>query len=110
MVYARLGIWLVALGLLATACGLRQGHGWFGWASVPACQSAIRAKALSEFGRKSDIDFQGVANEKRLENGRVRVTGRVIVERKSETIKLSYECLTNPRQSRLVSATYDAAD
>jgi hypothetical protein len=81
---------------------------WFGWASVPACQSAIRAKALAEFGRKSDIEFTGVADERRQEYGRVRVTGRATVTRKNETIPLSYECVTNPRHSRIVSATYQA--
>jgi hypothetical protein len=104
------GIGLVALALLAAACGRGGGLGWFGWASVPACQSAIRARALSEFGRKSDVDFRGVADEKRIEHGRVRVTGRAVVDRKNETIRLSYECVTNPRQSRIVSATYTAAD
>ena len=110
MVHVYRVIWIVAVGLLVAACGKGHGMSWFGWASVPACQSAIRARVLSEFGKTADLDFQGTASEERLDNGRVRVTGRAIVERKGESIKLSYECLTNPRQSRLVSATYHAAD
>jgi hypothetical protein len=107
---ALLGI-LVAAGLVATGCGRRAGRtGWFGWAAVPACQNAIRARALSEFGHKADVDFEGVADERTIDKRRVRVTGRATVERKGGDIKLTYECVANTRTDRLESASYHAAE
>lgn len=102
---------VVAAGLVATGCGRRGGRtGWFGWAAVPACQNAIRARALSEFGRKADIDFEGVADERKLGRGRVRITGRATVERKAGDIALTYECVVNTRTDRLESAAYHPAN
>jgi len=102
---------LVAAGLIATGCGRRAGRtGWFGWAAVPACQNAIRARALSEFGRNADVEFVGVADERKIDKGRVRVTGRATVERKGGDIELTYECVANTRTDRLESAAYHAAD
>lgn len=104
---------VAVLGALAGAgCGRRgaRGGGWFGWAAVPACQSAVRARAFSEFGRNADIEFEGVADEKRLDKGRVRVTGRATVERKGGDVNLTYECVANTRADRLESVTYRAAD
>jgi hypothetical protein len=101
----------VTLALGVSSCARRVGRGWFGWASVPACQSVIRARALSEFGRKFDVRFDGAAEERRLHKNRLRVEGRARVEREgAETIRLAYECVTNPPRSKILSATYRAAD
>jgi hypothetical protein len=107
----------VAVALLAVllagaaGCGRRgrSGGGWLGWAAVPACQSAIRAKALAEFGEKADVEFQGVAEEEKVERHRVRVRGSLTVERKSGATALTYECLANTRSDRLISASYQPA-
>jgi hypothetical protein len=106
-----IGLCLVLVVAACTRGGrYRYGRRWLGWASVPACQSAIRARALSEFGRKADVDFDGVAEEDRLERNRVRVSGRATIDRRNRgPIRLSYECITNTRRSEIVSATYRAA-
>ena len=102
---------LIALLLAGAACGRRgrSGGGLLGWAAVPACQSAIRAKALAEFGEKADVEFQGVAEEEKVERHRVRVRGSLTVERKSGSMPLTYECLANTRNDRLISAVYQPA-
>jgi hypothetical protein len=102
---------LIVLLLAGAACGRRgrSGGGWLGWAAVPACQSAIRAKALAEFGEKADVEFEGVAEEEKVERHRVRVRGTLTVERKSGSVPLTYECLANTRNDRLISAVYQPA-
>lgn len=98
---------LVLTTVLAVACGRHRPY--FGWASVPACQGAIRSRALSEFGTNARIDFDAPADERRIEKGRVRVTGTAILRRKKrENLALAYECVTSPKHSRIVSAKYSA--
>ena len=96
--------------LLTTACGGgRRYRPIFGWASVPACQAAIRSRAFSEFGSHAKVDFDSPADERRLDNGRVRVSGTATLERrKKDDLPLDYECVTSPRNSRLISAKYTA--
>jgi len=103
-----LGSLLVAV-LVVTACGGgRRYRPFFGWASVPACQAAIRGRALSEFGSNSKIVFDGPAEEEKSSKNQVRVTGTATLERKKkkDDILLDYECVTNPKRSRLISAQY----
>ena len=94
--------------LAVTACGGgRRYRPLFGWASVPACQAAVRSRAYSEFGKDADIEFDAPAEEKRIGEGRVRVTGTAMIERgKKGDIPVAYECVTQPKRSRLVSAKY----
>lgn len=100
---------VLTAALLATACGGgRRYRPLFGWASVPACHAAIRSRAFSEFGR-AKVVFDGAADEKRVDSNRVRVTGTATIERKKKgDLPISYECVTNPKRSRLISAKYSA--
>lgn len=99
---------LVGIALIAGACGGgRRYRPLFGWASVPACQAAIRSRAFSEFGKNADIEFDAPAEERRIGEGRVRVTGTAMIERgKKGDIPIDYECVTQPKRSRLISAKY----
>ncbi len=96
MAHVHRGIWILAASLLLTACANRHGLSWLEWTSVPACHTAIEERALSEFGEQAEVEFQGVADQERLENGRVHVKGARTVARKGEKIKLSYECPDEP--------------
>lgn len=102
---------LLALAVLGTACGGgRRYRPLWGWASVPACQAAIRSRAYSEFGN-AKIHFDGPAHEERIDPQRVRVTGTATLERKRKSdLPLRYECVTNPKRSRLISAKYSLRD
>lgn len=102
---------VLALLLVASACsGGRRYRPLFGWSSVPACQAAIRSRAFSEFGNVK-VDFDGPADETRIGDGRVRVTGTGTIERKKrDDIPIRYECVTKPKRSRLVSAKYSRRD
>jgi hypothetical protein len=99
---------LAATALIVAACGGgRRYRPLFGWASVPACQAAIRSRAFSEFGKNADIEFDAPAEEKRVGEGRVRVTGTAMIERgKNGDIPIAYECVTQPKRSKLISAKY----
>jgi hypothetical protein len=107
----RRAVWILpvlGVAVLVTACGSgRSARSWFRWASVPACQAAIRSRALSEFGPKAAVHFDGPAEENNISKGRVRVQGTATVERKKgDDVKVEYECITRPKQSELVSAKY----
>ena len=98
---------LTGTALVVTACGGgRRYRPLFGWASVPACQAAIRSRAYSEFGKNADIEFDAPAEERRIGEGRVRVTGTAMIERGKGDIPVEYECVTQPKRSRLISAKY----
>lgn len=99
---------VLAVAVLGSACGGgRRYRPVFGWASVPACQAAIRSRAFSEFGSRAKVVFEEPAEEEHIARGRIRVTGVATLERKKkDDLPLEYECVTNPKQSRLISARY----
>ena len=99
---------LAGTALVVAACGGgRRYRPLFGWASVPACQAAIRSRAYTEFGKNADIEFDAPAEERRIGEGRVRVTGTAMIERgKKGDIPVEYECVTQPKRSRMISAKY----
>ncbi len=73
-----------------------------------ACQDKVRAEFLQR-NRDGDayVEFTGAATRDEFRRDRERIRGEAWARNRTESRPISYECIVNERENRVLSASYD---
>jgi hypothetical protein len=72
-----------------------------------ACQERVRSEFLTRNEGDAYLEFTGATDREDAGANRERIRGRAFARNRNESRMLTYECVLNERNNRVLSATYD---
>jgi hypothetical protein len=72
-----------------------------------ACQERVRSEFLARNEGDAYLEFTGATDREEAGVNRERIRGRAFARNRNESRTLTYECVLNDRNNRVLSASYD---
>ena len=72
-----------------------------------ACQERVRSEFLAKNEGDAYLEFTGMTERDDAGANRERIRGRALARNRAESRFMTYECIMNERNNRVISATYD---
>jgi hypothetical protein len=72
-----------------------------------ACQERVRSEFLARNEGDAYLEFTGATDREDAGVNRERIRGRAFARNRNESRTLTYECVLNDRNNRVLSASYD---